>query len=204
MSDGERPLRGRLRRKFRARRRSLSTTQQTAHATAVAGHFCAAGLHLRGRTVGAYVAADGELSPAPLVTRLLAMGKHLALPVVHRNGRMDFRGLDDATPMVRNRFGIPEPAPGSPVVPALRLDVLLMPLVAFDDAGTRLGMGAGFYDRFLARLPDALRPRLIGLAHEIQRSADPLPEASWDVPLDGVITEAGWHRFPPREDTPWP
>jgi 5-formyltetrahydrofolate cyclo-ligase len=56
-------------------------------------------------------------------------------------------------------------------------------------------MGAGYYDRYLARLPRRLRPRLIGIGHEIQRSPQPLAHESWDVPLDDVITERGWQRF---------
>ena len=77
----------------------------------------------------------------------------------------------------------------------LGLSLLFMPLVAFDDQGNRVGMGLGFYDRFLGRLPATLRPRLIGLAHEVQRSPARLEHKPWDIPLDGVITEAGWQSF---------
>jgi 5-formyltetrahydrofolate cyclo-ligase len=76
--------------------------------------------------------------------------------------------------------------------------VLFMPLVAFDDSGSRLGMGAGYYDRYLGRLPGGLTPLLVGLAHEAQRSNTPLPGNPWDVPLDGVVTENGWQPFSPR------
>ncbi len=108
---------------------------------------------------------------------------------------MSFYRYRRHTPLVANRFGIPEPAPGAPHVAPLSVDLLLMPLVAFDCFGVRLGMGVGYYDRYLGRLPATMRPRLIGLAHETQRSLDPLPFAEWDVPLDGVITEQGWHTF---------
>lgn len=184
-----------LRREFRRRRVALTSTEQLAHAEAVARHFFARGLQLRGRTIGAYVANDGELDPAPLLGRLLATRKRLALPVVRDDGSMEFYRFRSGTTLTPNRYGIPEPAPGAAYVGALSIDLLLVPLVAFDHFGVRLGMGAGFYDRFVGRLPQALRPRLIGLAHEVQRSLDPLPFAEWDAPLDGVLTERGWQTF---------
>ena len=185
-----------LRQRFRTARRALDASAQTVHAEAVARHFFAAGLHLGARTLGLYQAADGELDPHPLIVRLLATRRRLALPVVGRRGTLDFYRFRRRTPLVPNRFGILEPAPGADYVAPLSIDLLLVPLVAFDDAGTRLGMGAGYYDRFLGRLPPALRPRLAGLAHEVQRSPTALPRDTWDVPLDGVLTEAGWQPFP--------
>lgn len=91
-----------------------------------------------------------------------------------------------------NRFGIPEPkASPRQTLKALELDLLLLPLVAFDSKGNRLGMGGGYYDRTLAHLNRQKgwrRPRIIGLAHELQR-VDGLKNNAWDVPLDGIITD---------------
>lgn len=186
-----------LRRLFRSKRRQLPAAVEAAHAEAVARHFFASGLQLKGRTFALYCSndADGELSTAPLLARLLLTRKRLALPVVGRAGTMQFHRYRRTTRLVPNRFGILEPAPGAIVVSPLAIDLLVMPLVAFDERGVRLGMGAGYYDRFLGRLPAAMRPLLVGLAHGIQQSATPLPCASWDVPLDGVLTEAGWQTF---------
>ena len=190
-----------LRRLFRDKRRQLAPATQKAHAEAVARHFFAAGLQLKGRTIGAYFGndADGELSTEPLLKRLLRIEernrKRLALPVVGPGAAMELHRFRRRTPLIANRFGILEPAPGAPRVSPLAVHVLLVPLVAFDVYGVRLGMGAGYYDRYLGRIPPAMRPRLIGLAHEAQRSVDPLPFAEWDVPLDGVVTEAGWQPF---------
>ena len=189
--------RRRLRRHFRKLRRSLSPSEQSTHAEAVARGFFAAGLQMRGRTLGLYFSndSDGELSTAALMARLLNTRKRIALPVVGRGGTLSFYRYRRATPLSANRFGILEPAPGAAFVSPLALDLLLVPLVAFDVHGVRLGMGAGYYDRFLGRMPPAMRPCLIGLAHEAQCSPEPLPSADWDVPLDGVLTEAGWKRF---------
>jgi 5-formyltetrahydrofolate cyclo-ligase len=76
--------------------------------------------------------------------------------------------------------------------------VLFLPLVAFDDHGNRLGMGAGYYDRYIGRQPAGLRPLLVGLAHETQRASADLPARSWDARLDAVVTEAGWQAFSAR------
>lgn len=184
-----------LRAHFRARRRDLDAAAQALHGEAVARHFFASPWALRGRTVGLYLAADGELDTGPLLDRLLTTRKRLALPVVGRRGRMDFFRLRRLTPLSVNRYGILEPAPGAAWVAPLSIDLVFMPLVAFDRFGVRLGMGAGFYDRYLGDLPATLRPRLVGVAHDVQYSLDPLPFDTWDVPLDAVITESGWHTF---------
>ena len=193
-ADGDRR---RLRRSFRSKRRRIPPGEQAAHAEAVARHFFTSGLFMRSRTLGSYFSndADGELSTAPVMARLLETRKRLALPVVGRHGTMRFYRFRRGTPLIANRFGIFEPAPGARYVSPLAVDVLLVPLVAFDGNGVRLGMGAGYYDRFLGRIPPVMRPRLVGLAHEVQRSPEALPRAAWDVPLDGVLTEAGWQTF---------
>ena len=96
-----------------------------------------------------------------------------------------------------NRFNIPEPqVRPSEWRSASQLDLLLLPLVAFDAQGNRVGMGGGFYDRTLAYLQHRRhwrKPVLIGLAHEVQKT-DGLTTQSWDIPLDTIITESS--RYP--------
>lgn len=146
---------------------------------------------LNAKVIGGYVALDGELELAPLFERLHGMGKRLALPVVeNRRGAMRFYQYQPGDRLIRNRYGIAEPRLSAR--PVDRLDLLLVPLVAFDTAGNRLGMGGGYYDRFAARNGG----RLIGVAHEVQR-AENLPNAHWDRPISGVITEATWQTFAP-------
>jgi 5-formyltetrahydrofolate cyclo-ligase len=97
-----------------------------------------------------------------------------------------------------NSYGIPEPVSNSgDWVSPLHLDVIFMPLVAFDRRGWRLGSGAGFYDRSLSYLRGERRwrrPKLIGVAYEHQL-IDALSPGEWDVPMDAVITETCIHRF---------
>jgi 5-formyltetrahydrofolate cyclo-ligase len=184
-----------LRRHFRRLRRSLDASTQSSHAAAVTRHYFTRGPALRASTIGLYFANDGEVDLTALLERLLRMRKRLALPVVRSHGIMTFHRYRAGTPLMPNRFGILEPGPRAPWLATIGIDLLLVPLVAFDESGTRLGMGAGYYDRCLGRVPAPLRPRLVGVAHEVQRSRTALPRNPWDVPLDGVLTEAGWQEF---------
>lgn len=120
------------------------------------------------------------------------------LDVLHPN-RLWFTPYFPDTELLPNRFGIPEPkAVHRRRVPAWRLDMILVPLVAFDADGNRLGMGGGFYDQTLAYQHARAcwtKPRLLGIAYDFQR-VDRLPTDPWDIPLDGIATES--HLFIPR------
>ena len=198
MSSATHTSRRKLRREFRRLRRALSGAQQQKHAEAVFRHLDNAGLLWRSGAVGAYLTDpdEGELNCMPTISRLWQRGRRVGLPVVGgQRGFMDLFRYQPDTRLVRNRYDILEPEPGSPHIPLLSCSIMLVPLVAFDDHGTRLGMGGGYYDRFLARLPATLRPRLIGIAHELQRASGKLPRDQWDIPLNDVVTELGWQQF---------
>lgn len=189
------PDRVRLRRRFRDARRQLTSAEQLSNARQITHHFLCSPIVRRIHRIGLYLATDGEPDLSNLAARLTAFRKELSLPVVRFGSRMDFYRFHPGERLTYNRYGIGEPAREAGYCNTRSLDVILMPLVAFDDAGNRLGMGAGFYDKHLAPIPPCLRPRLIGIAHEAQRSADPLPATRWDVPLDAALTEAGWQRW---------
>ncbi len=188
----------------RRARRAIGPERQAEHAEAASRAVLSSGVMFRASRVGLYFsqAADGELDTLPLLSRLWASGKCVAVPVVGRTGEMDFYRVTPRTALTHNRYGIIEPRTrgtrAGRFVSPLALDVLFVPLVAFDDAGSRLGMGAGYYDRFLGAQPPSMRPLTVGLAHEVQRSADALERQPWDVPLDAIATEAGWQAFSPR------
>ncbi|QEM84226.1 5-formyltetrahydrofolate cyclo-ligase [Halomonas binhaiensis] len=193
-------LRSQLRRELRQRRRALSAAQQKAASKALGAQLRSLPELLAARRVALYLPNDGEIDPRPLLDWLHRRGAHAYLPVLRplANNALWFVRYDHNTPMVRNRFGIQEPdtrhgAHPARRLPAWALSVILMPLVGFDDQGQRLGMGGGFYDRTLAfthpeRGNPGPRPKLIGLAHEVQRM-EKLPIASWDVPLDAIATD---------------
>jgi len=125
------------------------------------------------------------------------MGKTLYLPELgnsHHN-RLHFLSYAPGDALMVNAFGIPEPVLDSRRVPALmRLDLVLTPLVGFDEQGNRLGMGGGFYDRSFAFLRHRRcwrKPHLLGVAFDVQKCPAGLSRQPWDVPLDGVVTESG-------------
>ena len=136
-----------------------------------------------GDTVGVYLARDGELDLAPLIETCWRRGIVVAVPVID-GGDLRFAAYRPDEAMRPNRFGIPEPAAPDWCAPTL----ILTPLVAFDDAGRRLGMGGGYYDRYLTARPDAQR---VGVAHECQRVAE-VPATERDVRMTAVVTESGW------------
>lgn len=191
---------GAARRHFRALRRALPAAERAAAERAIRFELRRLGLWRRGRRVAVYLGLPGEVDLRPCFDDAWARGVRLYVPRVHRRrmGQMSFVPLLPGAPMRRNQFGIDEPTgPGRAAL--LSLDAVLVPLVAFDSRGHRLGMGAGFYDRALRRRLDRAqsfrRPRLIGIAYAIQQAAA-IERAPWDVALDLVVTERGVIRCP--------
>jgi len=189
-----------LRRQLRRRRRRTGSLKQRLAAHAAARRLIALPEMRRARRVAVFLAADGELDPAPLARLARARGAQLYLPVVARGPEQPLHFMPwypGRTPLARNRFGIHEPRPEPHRrLPRRQLDVIVVPLVAFDARGFRLGMGGGFYDRslaFIRRGWRGRRPRLIAAAYDFQRVAE-LPTRHWDVPLDIVVTERKIYR----------
>jgi 5-formyltetrahydrofolate cyclo-ligase len=139
--------------------------------------------------VGLYLPTDGEVDLAGLHPLLRDRGTEVLLPVIGPGATMTFRRLDEGVDLVTNRYGIAEPAgDGTDDVAAGDLDVVLVPCVAVDPGGRRLGFGAGFYDRALA---DAeRRPQTVGVAFDCQ-VLERIDAQTWDVPMDLVVTESG-------------
>lgn len=139
-----------------------------------------------GSTVAGYVAMGSEADPSKLLDAALEAGCTIALPhVVSRVSPMRFLRWAPGDPLIDGPFGLKQPdADCETVIP----DIVLVPLLAFDDRLNRLGQGAGHYDRALSLLSDA---RKVGIAWSIQQ-ADELAADPWDIPLDAVLTERYW------------
>lgn len=186
-----------LRKELRARRRALSPIEQQLAALGLVRQVRHHPDYPRARRIALYWANDGEIDLAPLTDQLKADGKSVFLPVLNPldpvRPHLWFCHWQPGEPMRANRFGIPEPARPERI-PTWTLDWVLMPLVGFDAAGGRLGMGGGFYDRTFAqegRWPQ--QPQRLGVAHECQ-CVEAIPQEGWDLPLAAVITDQGIYK----------
>lgn len=179
-----------LRKSFRQQRRRLSDSQQQQSALAICNQL--EELSFTNTTFAAYLANDGEPSLLPFIELSWQHNKQVVLPVLHpfSKGYVLFQDYRPYTAMITNRFGITEPALNCANIAILNeIDVVLMPLVAFDKHKNRLGMGGGFYDRTLASACKLTkRPKFIGIAHNNQCYNGSLPKESWDIVLDHVVT----------------
>jgi 5-formyltetrahydrofolate cyclo-ligase len=154
----------------------------------------------RGRRIGFYIPANGELNILPLLNRALWMNSRCFLPVVphHRQRKLWFTRLGKGAHWVVNRYGIPEYGHHLDKIRISRLERIFVPLLGFDSRGYRMGMGGGYYDASLAYLLRRRRwhrPKLIGVAFEAQK-VEMLPVDPWDIPLDAVLTERRYYRYP--------
>ncbi|TNF36465.1 MAG: 5-formyltetrahydrofolate cyclo-ligase [Gammaproteobacteria bacterium] len=183
-----------LRSTIRAQRQALTPREQQRCAQAMTEHFAHHPLFADAQHIAFYLAANGEANPNGLMQQALTCNKACYLPRLEARS-MHFHRYQTGDALITNNFGIDEPSRNSPFLNASELDLVLVPLVAFDDHGNRLGMGGGFYDRtFAFRLESTARPLLVGVAYGFQQVAA-LARQPWDVPLDGVLTEAGYRDF---------
>jgi len=190
-----------LKQKFRrqVRQQRLELTEQDINASAAAINYQLWQLPelARANRIAAYVAMNGEASCGAFLSCAWQRRKQTYVPILRKND-MFFAQLAADTNTQNNRYGIPEPIVARKTwLKPKNLDVILLPLVAFDSAGNRLGMGGGFYDRCLRALKHRKhfkRPLLVGVAYSFQRTAT-IPTESWDIPLDICVTESGVTRF---------
>lgn len=184
-----------IRQSVRAARKRLSPSAQKHASQKVFAQLKRAYLLRPGYRIALYLGNDGELDPRHFISQLRSLNLEIYLPVLHplKTGHLLFARYQPSTSqkMIKNRYGIEEPSLKHTAYRTARgLHVILMPLVAFDEQGNRLGMGGGYYDRTLAfkRMQRTLRPRLYGLAHALQK-VEKLPTAAWDITLNGIITD---------------
>jgi len=190
-----------LRRAMRQRRRDLDEYGQAAAADAFADRMAKLALFRNSRRIAFYFPSDGEIDTTPLLEIAWQQKKLCYLPVLwHLGGnRLRFAPAMPGMELALNRYGIPEPVePPRRCLQASQLDLILLPVVAVDHNGYRLGMGGGYYDRSLAYLGHRQlwrKPRLVAAAYEFQ-VVSRLPHDPWDVRLDGVVSESGQQLFP--------
>lgn len=143
------------------------------------------------KKIALYHAMKGEVDLMPLWKTAPLHGKYCYFPALEENKSLLFLPATPVTEFTENRFGIEEPLVDHKLaIPTNDLEIIFLPLVAFDEYGTRLGMGSGYYDRTLENCP---RPLLIGVAYEFQRQSYIQPQP-WDIPLSIIVTETNVYR----------
>jgi len=174
-----------LRREARARRDAIPASERAAAAEAVAARTPPVAV-APGAVVSGYSPMRTEINPVPLMRRFLAAGAQLALPVVAGRGQpLIMRAWTFGAPLGSGVWGIREPDAAAPEVFP---DILIVPLLAFDRAGGRIGYGAGYYDMTITKLR-AMKPVVaLGLALAAQQIAE-VPTTPRDARLDLVLTE---------------
>ncbi|MGQ0501396.1 MAG: 5-formyltetrahydrofolate cyclo-ligase [Panacagrimonas sp.] len=188
-----------MRRQARAARKALSQSARRKKADRAAQHLLRSPILRRARTIAAYLHTGSEIETTSLIDGLLRRGRRVLVPLIDRRiaGRMSFVRLRAGTALVEKRYGICAPA-RSAYAPE-RVDLVVLPLTAFDAHGNRLGNGGGYYDRWLAR--QRPRPLCIGYAYSVQE-VGAVPVDAWDQRLDAVCTERGLRRFSSGGSTP--
>ncbi|HEY8392564.1 MAG TPA: 5-formyltetrahydrofolate cyclo-ligase [Capillibacterium sp.] len=177
-----------LRAFFRAKLEQLPLSEVRRRSERICGYALALPALRKTTTVAAYASFGHEVMTDPLLAGLLAEGFRLVLPVVDKKTRtMEFRRVENLTALTPGPFGIREPQTG-PLCPPEEIGVFFLPGLAFDRRGNRLGRGAGYYDRYLAKLRHPAFKA--GLAFQLQIT-DALPVTATDVKIDSLLTEEG-------------
>jgi len=184
-----------LRAQYRKARREITADLRLQNDQVINEQVAAFTALMKASRIAGYLAFDGEPDITAILARINDSAVEVNLPVISAGSAdrsMIFRRWlphDPDASLEKNSFGIEEPVIGPEIKPE-DLDIIFMPLVAWDESGGRLGMGAGYYDRVLTNARGNDRPLRIGIAYEAQ-CAPELPMNENDVPLHGVITEKG-------------
>ena len=193
----QRDQKSRLRKELRAARSEIARNRRAALDASINRHLVEYARTARLSDIAAYVAFDGEPDLSPALQELEQSGVTLALPVVNeKSGRfyITFHQWTEHCELRPNRYGILEPA-GTPEIPLIRFDAVLLPLVGWDRNGGRLGMGASYYDRAFQPFAQNPRPLRMGVGYEAQET-DSLPLDPWDIRMHAMLTEKGWFTCP--------
>lgn len=177
-----------LRSKIRQQRMALDDVETRLSSSKAASLLLATPVYRQATRLAAYAASNNELDPHPVIKEAWSDGKRVYLPVIREDNTLSFAPYHLRSSLQKNSYSIPEPVcSAEELLPAADLDLILVPLVAFDAGCRRVGMGAGYYDRTLAGLHSD-KPVKAGLAYDFQR-VNYIRSQPWDIPMDMIVTE---------------
>ena len=185
------PTRAHLREMCVARRARLSPADRCRMSAMIASHVSAMPTFLDSRTVMLYLALPQEVQTESLLAECHRKAKRVVVPAVTKQGLVAAQMPPGPAELRPGRFGILEPATETAAISPNDIDCVLVPGIAFDGRGARLGFGKGYYDRFLCRLPAATH--ICGLAFALQ-IVERVPELPHDVRMQWLVTERGVRR----------
>ncbi len=173
---------------------AIPPSTQLAASNSISNHLLNSLTYQSASTILAYAALPAELSLDPLILEALADNKRICIPQINWEDKSmrpaQIHNLD--SDLQTGRYGVRTPINGCPLVETHELDLILIPGLAFDRQGNRLGRGAGFYDRLISTLDRTdKRPSLVGVCYQCQ-IVDRVPTEPHDYPMDRVITENGF------------
>jgi 5-formyltetrahydrofolate cyclo-ligase len=184
-----------LRQHYKKIRRELTAEQVTNHSAAIAERLFASSFWKESRTIMLYLSFQNEVDTKAIYLKGWLEGKTMLLPIcAPSGGLMEMSVLTSFDQLIPNRYGIGElPEPLQQIIEPSAIDLCIIPGIAFDHTGTRLGFGAGYYDRYLTRVKPSARR--IALAYECQLHNTSLPSDIYDLPMQDILTEKQWYRI---------
>jgi 5-formyltetrahydrofolate cyclo-ligase len=185
-----------IRKHFQEIRRQISAKERINAAEMVVEHLTHSPLFKQSQHIACYMHVHHELATQGIIEAIWHAKKYCYLPILNEDKSLTFVLYQKGDALKLNQYAIPEPKKVTQWLGPETLDLILMPLVAFDKRGNRIGTGGGYYDRTLAHVDFSKqhKPYIVGLAYAAQQ-ADELPHESWDISLDAVLTENGIKPF---------
>lgn len=181
-----------LRKTIRAQRKNLSSEQVSDASKKIAEKIFQLPEFLNAQHVAFYISNENEIDPASIMQHAEANKKNCYLPVIENTRELHFYLIHPNTKFSKNKFDIEEPViHNQESISPAALDLIFIPLVAFDDNGNRVGRGGGFYDHALQTIQNKSnygKPILIGLAYDFQK-INAIASDNWDVKINMIITE---------------
>lgn len=179
-----------LRLQICAQRKALSKAELIDNSHSVFTKLLSLSEFQQAKSVGVYMATNGEIETTEMIEHCWQHKKKVYIPKLLPNFQMHFCEYPPKAKLIENRYNILEPSQTHPI-DSVKLDLILVPMVAFDHQGHRIGMGAGYYDRHFEYQKDnnSNKPLLIGISHNFQEVST-ISAQSWDIAMPIIITNS--------------
>ena len=185
-----------IRKQFRSYRRSVTQPEREAYENKIIREIESVLLKKKTwRILTSYIPQDGEPNITSWHRSATRKGSAILLPRITDKRQMSFHPYQTETELEIGKYNILQPKANSEEITKDKIDCFLMPLVSYDSNGNRLGMGGGYYDKYLSDYKKGKRPFLLGIAFSNQLSSQPLPTVKTDIKLNGVVNEHGFLHF---------